>query len=211
RYQDWLAPLGVPIRVDTDVNGAALGEWLAGAGQGCHSVAYTTVGTGIGTGVVSGGHPLAGFTHFESGHIRVPHDRALDPYAGCCPYHGDCLEGLASGPAIAARYGTPFEELPDQAPAVALIAGYLADLAANLVLLHAPERLIFGGGAMKAPGMLEALRQATEQRLAGYVAGPAGEPGLTNYVVTPALGDLAGITGAVELGRLSVAQPATPA
>lgn len=211
RYQDWLAPLDVPIRVDTDVNGAALGEWLSGAGRGCHSVAYTTVGTGIGTGIVSGGRPLAGYTHFESGHIRVPHDRTLDPFAGSCPYHGDCLEGLASGPAIAARYGMAFEELPDQAPAVALIAGYLADLAANLVLLHAPERLIFGGGAMKAPGMLASLRAATERRLAGYVAGPAGEPGLASYVVAPALGDLAGITGAVELGRLSVAQPETAA
>lgn len=211
RFQDWLAPLGLPIRVDTDVNAAALGEWLAGAGQGCATLAYTTVGTGIGTGIVSRGQPLAGFTHFESGHIRVPHDHAADPFAGVCPYHGDCLEGLASGPAIAARYGMPFEDLPDQAPAIALIAGYLADLATNLVLLHAPDRLVFGGGAMKAPGMLEALRRAVERRLAGYVSGPAGEPGLGTYVVAPALGDLAGITGAVQLACLSVAQPGAPA
>ena len=211
RFADWLAPLGVPITVDTDVNGAALGESLAGAGQGCGTVAYTTVGTGIGTGVVTAGRPLAGFTHFESGHIRVPHDRTADPFDGICPYHGDCLEGLACGPAIAARFGASFEELADPAAAVALIAGYLADLAANLVLLHAPDRLIFGGGVMKAPGMLEALRAGTEQRLAGYASGPAGEPGLVRYVVTPALGDLAGITGAVELGRLSVAQSVTPA
>lgn len=211
RFQDWLAPLGVPIRIDTDVNGAAMGESIAGAGQSCRTVAYTTVGTGIGTGVVSHGRPLAGFTHFESGHIRVPHDRTADPFAGLCPYHGDCVEGLASGPAIAARFGTSFESLADPAPAVALIAGYLADLATNLVLLHAPDRLIFGGGVMKAPGMLEALRAATALRLAGYIAGPAGEPGLENYVVPPALGDLAGITGAVQLGRLSVAQRESPA
>lgn len=211
RFQDWLAPLGAPVRVDTDVNGAALGEWLAGAGRGCATLAYTTVGTGIGTGIVRHGRPLAGYTHYESGHIRVPHDRLADPFAGTCPYHGDCLEGLASGPAIAARYGCRFEDLPDPAAAVELIAGYLADLAANLVLLHAPDRLIFGGGAMKAPGMIEELRRATAARLGGYVSGPAGEPGLAEYVVAPALGDLAGITGAVELGRLSVAQRAAAA
>ena len=206
RFHDWLAPLGVPLRVDTDVNGAALGEWMAGAGRGCRTVAYTTVGTGIGTGVVHDGRSLAGFTHYESGHIRVAHDPAHDPFPGTCPYHGDCLEGLACGPAIAARYGMPFEEMVDPTAAVGLIAGYLADLATALVLLHAPDRLVFGGGVMKAPGMLAALRRETELRLGKYVSGPAGEPGLENYIVAPGLGDLAGITGAVALGRMSVAQ-----
>lgn len=204
-FHAWLAPLGVPLKVDTDVNGAALGEWLAGAGQGCRTLAYTTVGTGIGTGVVHNGKSRSGFTHYESGHIRVPHDRQRDPFKGICPYHGDCIEGLASGPAIVARFGASLSELADPAPAVALIADYLADLAANLVLLHAPDRLVFGGGVMKAPGMLDALRRATAARLGGYISGPAGEPGLGQYVVAPGLGDLAGITGAVALGRMSIA------
>lgn len=210
RFQDWLAPLDVPMRVDTDVNAAALGEWLFGAGQGCRTLAYTTVGTGIGTGVVHDGEPRIGFTHYESGHIRVPHDHGRDPFPGICPYHGDCLEGLASGPAIAARFGSGMDGLADPREAVALIASYLADLAANLILLHAPDRLVFGGGVMKAPRMLAALRAETRDRLAGYFSSPRWEPGLENCVVAPGLGDLSGISGAVALGRMSVAQRKSP-
>ena len=201
RFHDALAEFGAPLVVDTDVNGAALGEWQAGAGQGCTTLAYTTVGTGIGTGVVHAGRPLAGFSHYESGHIRVPHDLARDPFAGICPFHGDCLEGLAAGPAIKARYGQSLDAMADCTAAVDLVASYLADLAANLILLHAPDRLIFGGGVMKAPGLLPALRRLTEARLAGYIAHPRLDPGLETYIVGPGLGDLAGITGAIELGR----------
>lgn len=210
-FVDWLSPLGAALRIDTDVNGAALGEALAGAGQGCRTLAYTTVGTGIGTGVVQSGRPVAGFSHFESGHIRVPHDRACDSFAGTCPFHGDCLEGLASGPAIKARFGESLDAIADPAAAVALVAGYLSDLAANLVLLHAPDRLIFGGGVMKAPGLLAALRRETEKRLAGYIAHPRLDPGLERYIVSPGLGDQAGITGAIELGRQAIAQGTRPA
>lgn len=198
--RDWLAPLGAPLAIDTDVNGAALGEWQSGAGQGCDTLAYTTVGTGIGTGVIHAGHPRAGFAHFEAGHIRVPHDLTQDPFAGTCPFHGDCLEGLASGSAIAQRYGENLEAMKHPAAAIALVAGYLADLATNLVLLHAPDRLVFGGGVMKAAGLLAALRRETERRLAGYIAHPRLDPGLERYIVGPALGDLAGITGAIILG-----------
>jgi len=206
-----LAPLGVPLRVDTDVNGAALGEWLAGAGQGCRTLAYTTVGTGVGTGVVHEGRPLFGFSHFEAGHIRVPHDRAADPFAGICSFHGDCLEGLASGSAIKARFGRSLDALEDGAAAIELVAGYLADLAVALVLLHAPDRLIFGGGVMKTPGLIAALRRRTEARLAGYVAHPRLDPGLERYIQSPGLGDLAGITGAIELGRQAIARGASAA
>jgi fructokinase len=117
--------------------------------------------------------------------------------------HGDCLEGLASGPAIAARWG---RELDGGAANVALIAGYLGQLAASLVLLHMPERLVFGGGVMKAPGLIEALRRATERHLAGYVRSPHLDPGLERYICPPALGDDAGITGAILLGRHAMAQ-----
>jgi fructokinase len=193
-----LAGFGVPIALETDVNAAALGEWLSGAGQGARTLAYTTVGTGIGTGVLKDGVPLAGIGHYEAGHVRVPRD-AADGFAGECPYHGDCLEGLAAGPAISKRWGRSLDQLgPDE---IATIAGYLADFACDLVLLHMPERLIFGGGVSKAPGLIEALRRRTEERLAGYVAHPALDPGLEGYITTPALGDDAGIRGAIELGR----------
>jgi fructokinase len=198
-YPKALAEFGVPLAIDTDVNAAALGEWLAGAGQGCGSLAYTTVGTGVGTGVLRDGRPMSGIGHYEAGHVRVPHDSAPDGFAGICRYHRDCLEGLASGPAIAARWGAGLDRLG--VAEVATVAGYLADFAASLVLLHMPERLIFGGGVMKAPGLLDALRSTTETRLAGYVAHPALDPGLERYIVAPALGDAAGITGAAELGR----------
>ncbi|MFM5930700.1 MAG: ROK family protein [Novosphingobium sp.] len=205
RFHDALGEFGAPIVVDTDVNGAALGEWAQGAGQGCRTIAYTTVGTGIGTGVVCDGRSLAGFSHYEAGHITVARDPAADPFPGRCPYHGDCLEGLASGPAIEDRWGTSLSKLASPADKIALIAGYLGQLAANLVLMHMPDRLVFGGGVMKAPGLIEALRLATERRLAGYVQAPQLDPGLERYIVTPGLGDEAGITGAVLLGKRALA------
>lgn len=204
RFQDVLAGFAAPVVVDTDVNGAAIGEWLAGAGRGCKTLAYTTIGTGIGTGVVRDGRSLMGISHFESGHIMPPHDRALDPFAGICPFHGGCLEGLASGPAIAARFGTSLDQLG--AEAVELVADYVAHLAATLVLLHMPDRLIFGGGVMKAPGLIEAVRRKTEKALAGYVRHPRLDAGLASYIATPGLGDDAGITGAIELGRQAIAR-----
>lgn len=196
-YGKALSDFRVPIAVDTDVSGAALGEYLVGAGQGCSTVAYTTVGTGIGTGVVKHGVPVTGFSHYESGHIRPVRDPASDPFAGSCPYHGDCLEGLASGPAILKRWGHDLSQANSEQ--IALVAGYVADLAATLVLLHMPDRLIFGGGVLKAPGLMESLREQTRAKLAGYV--PAYDGDLTDRIVAPALGDDAGITGAIELGR----------
>lgn len=206
RFHDVLGEFGAPIAVDTDVNGAALGEWLKGAGQGCTTLAYTTVGTGIGTGVVHKGKPLMGFSHYESGHIQPPRDAAVDPFAGACPFHGDCLEGLAAGPAIEARWGQSLSELGSPPEKVELIAGYIAHLAASLVLLHMPDRLIFGGGVMKAPGLLQAVRRQTERKLAGYVRAPQLDPGLEQFIVAPGLGDHAGIAGAIELGRIAADQ-----
>jgi fructokinase len=200
-YRDALGRFGVPIIVDTDVNGAALGEWERGAGRGCRTLAYTTVGTGIGSGVLRDGQSLMGFSHFESGHIPVPHDRARDPYDGFCPYHGDCLEGLAAGPAIERRWGSSLSKLASPADKIALIADYVSQLAVSLILLHMPDRLVLGGGVMKTPGLIAALRKATEARLAGYIQAPQLDPGLEHYIVPPGLGDEAGITGAIALGR----------
>ena len=205
RFQDVLGEFAAPLAIDTDVNGAALGEWALGAGQGCTTIAYTTVGTGIGSGVLHAGRPLAGFSHYESGHIPVARSADDQQFAGICPFHGDCLEGLASGPAVAARWGG---ELAGDPAATALVAGYVAQLAASLVLLHMPERLVFGGGVMKAPGLIPALRRATERRLAGYIRSPRLDPGLETYICGPALGDDAGITGAILLGRQALAPAA---
>lgn len=203
RFHDALGRFGAPIMVDTDVNGAAIGEWMAGAGQGCRTLAYTTIGTGVGTGVVQDGRSLMGISHFESGHIVPPRDSTRDPFPGICPFHGDCLEGLACGPAIERRWGKSLDQLG--AGEAGLIASYIAHLASTLVLLHMPDRLIFGGGVMKAPGLIEAVRHETAARLNGYVTHPRLDADLENYIVTPGLGDDAGITGAIELGRQALA------
>jgi fructokinase len=196
-FIDALARFHAPLALDTDVNAAALGEWLKGAGQGCGSLGYTTIGTGIGTGVLKQGAVLAGWSHYESGHLLVRRDPRRDGFEGVCPFHRDCLEGLASGPAIMARWGHDLSSASEDQ--VALIADYAAQLAAALVLLHRPERLIFGGGVAKAPGMIERLRTLTREKLGGYI--PEWDEDLTHRIVPPALGDQAGITGAIELGR----------
>ncbi len=196
-FVEALAGFGAPLGLETDVNVAALGEWLAGAGRGCGSLAYTTIGTGIGSGVLKDGAVLSGWSHYESGHLLVRRDPARDPFAGACPFHGDCLEGLASGPAIKARWGHDLSSAGEDR--IALVADYAAQLAGALVLLHRPERLIFGGGVMKAPGMIEAIRTATRDKLAGYIA--EWDEDLSARIVLPALGDDAGVTGAIELGR----------
>ncbi|RPF71161.1 ROK family protein [Aurantiacibacter spongiae] len=198
-----LGPFGVPLAIDTDVTGAALGEWLGGAGAGRGTVVYTTVGTGIGTGVISGGRPLAGSGHYEAGHIR-PARGAGDDWPGICPYHGDCLEGLASGPAIMARWEHDLSA--GSAQEIGLIADYLAEMHAALVLLHMPDIAILGGGVAKAPGLIEAVRAKTRAKLAGYVE--SWDTDLGAHIVPPALGDLAGLAGAVELGRQALCESA---
>ena len=200
-WVDGLSRLGCPVTVDTDVNGAALGEWRHGAGKGHSTLAYVTVGTGIGAGVLKNGRSLSGAGHFEMGHIYPPHDYETDPFPGRCPFHKDCLEGLASGPAIMDRWGLTLSEMPAGHPAFALQAGYLAHLAATIILTHMPDRIIFGGSVMKAPGLMERLRAATRILLAGYFScGPAGGD-LTDYLVPPALGDHSGVTGALAMAE----------
>src|SRR5688500_5656056 len=152
------AALRVPVAFDTDVNAAALAEQRWGAGQRLGTLVYVTVGTGIGGGAVVDGRPLHGLVHPEMGHVRVPHDRARDPFDGICPAHGDCWEGLATAPAIAARWGRPPETLPDDHPAWALEARYLALGLANLVLTLSPERVVLGGGVMARAALYPLVR-----------------------------------------------------
>lgn len=189
----------LPVAFNTDVNGAALAEARWGAGQGLSSLVYITVGTGIGAGVLVGGRPLQGFSHPELGHVRVAR-AAGDAWPGSCPYHGDCVEGLASGPAIAARTGKPAQELPPEHPVWDSVAFALGQLLHTLVLAMAPQRILLGGGVMQArPGLFPRIRQTLATSLRGYIEAKEIQEELDTYVVPPALGDLAGPLGALAL------------
>lgn len=192
--------LGVPVGFDTDVAAAALAEHRWGAAQDVSDVVYVTVGTGIGGGVLVGGEPVHGMVHPEMGHMLVPRHPDDVDFAGCCPFHGGaCLEGLASGPAIAARWSTPAESLPPDHPAWDVEAYYLGTFAANLVLTLSPERIVIGGGVSKAPGLAAKVRARLVDALAGYVSTPQIEDSVDEYLVAPALGDDAGVAGALVL------------
>ena len=193
--------LRVPIAFDTDVAAAALGELRWGAGRGAESVCYVTVGTGIGTGLVSGGRPWHGLVHPEGGHMRVPHDRDRDPFAGNCPMHGDCWEGLASGGAMAERWGARPEELEEGHPGWALEADYLALGILNLTLVASPERVIIGGGVLEHPPLLGMVRERLPGLMGGYIGAPELGPDIDRYLVAPGLGDRAGVLGAIALAQ----------
>lgn len=194
--------LGVPIALDTDVGVAALGEWRYGAATGLDTFCYITVGTGIGGGAVVNGAMLHGLLSPEFGHIRVPHDRERDPFDGSCPYHGDCLEGLASGEAIRQRWGHAGQQLDDDA-VWQLEAEYLALALVNLACMMSPQRIVIGGGVAKQPALLPRVRRRLRELLAGYLRVPElTEPdAIDRYVVAPRLGDQAGVIGALELAR----------
>lgn len=196
-----VAPLadrfGVPVHLDTDVNGAALGEGRWGAARGMRDFAYITVGTGIGVGLVVNGAAVHGMLHPEAGHLLVRRDPLKDPYAGHCPFHGDCLEGLACGPAIAARVGQPAEQLGDDHPVWPLVGDYIGQLCASLLLITAPRRIILGGGVGQRPGVLRAAEQAMRQHLAGYLQSPAFD---ADIIVPPGLDNLSGVLGAIVVG-----------
>lgn len=201
----FLQRFNCPVVIDTDVNAAALAEARLGAGRNCDTLVYVTVGTGIGGGIYTNGHTHKGSLHPELGHIRVQrHAEDLD-FTGICPFHGDCLEGLASGPAILARYGTALDMLPATHPAFTIIAGYLGQLTATLILLLAPQRILFGGGVMQQQQLFPLLRDSTAALLKGY-AGLGERPWLDTAVLAPALGQSAGITGALLLARERVDQ-----
>ena len=191
--------LAVPVAFDTDVNAAALGEHRWGAAQGLEAMCYITVGTGIGGGVVVGGRPLHGLLHPEFGHLRIPHDRDADPFDGVCPFHGDCWEGLAAGPAITARWGKPAEELDDVEAVWQLEAGYLALGLASVISILSPERIVIGGGVMNAPALLSLVRDEVAALVNGYLPVPALGPEIADYIVPPALGRRAGVLGAIAL------------
>ncbi len=193
--------LGVPIAFDTDVAAAALGEHRWGAGRGAESICYLTVGTGIGTGLVLDGRPWHGLVHPEGGHMRLPHDRERDPFAGSCPMHGDCWEGLASAGAMAARWGARPEELAEDHPGWALEADYLALGILNLTLVASPERIVIGGGLLEHRPLLGMVRERLPALINGYLEAPELGPEMDRYLVAPELGDRAGVLGAIALAQ----------
>jgi fructokinase len=197
----------VPVVVDTDVNAAALGEHLYGAGRDADPLVYVTVGTGVGGGVIVHGEPLHGLVHPEIGHLQVPvptGSRAVRPECQC-RYHRACLEGFVSGPALAKRWGVASaRDLADDSPAWEEAAGILAHGLVNLILTLSPRRIILGGGVMHRPGLIGVVREHVSAILNGYVKSPelAGE--IDSYIVPPGLGDFSGLKGALAMAMLEV-------
>ncbi len=189
----------IPIGFDTDVNGAALGELLWGRAKGLKSSLYITVGTGIGAGAVVEGNMVHGLLHPEMGHIMVKRHKD-DRYKGICPYHKDCLEGLASGPAIEARWGQKAYELGEDHQAWKVEAYYLAQALVNFILILSPEKIIMGGGVMKQKQLFPLIREEVRKMLNNYLAKDEILLDNNDYIVAPLLGDNAGLSGAIALG-----------
>jgi fructokinase len=194
--------LAVPVAIDTDVNAAALAEHRLGSGQGDDPCVYITVGTGIGVGVIIGGAPLHGLLHPEFGHLAAP---AWCDFEGVCPFHGRCLEGVASAHALTVRTGKEPASLLDDDPVWALEARYLAALLAACVLAYAPRRIVLGGGVCERPGLIERVRRELVSQLQGYVPRHAlSHEGVDDYVRRPHHGTRAGLVGAFLLGEAAL-------
>jgi fructokinase len=191
--------LNLPIAMDMDVVTAGLGEAKWGASMGFDPSLYLTIGTGIGGGFIVNGKPLRGLVSLEMGHIRIPHDPGLDPFRGACPYHGDCFEGLASGPAIQARFGQRAETLSNDDPFWDVEAGYIAYALTNYILTLAPKKIILGGGIMQKDFMFKKIRARVKALLNDYLNHPTLINHMDEYIVPPALGSRAGVLGAIAL------------
>ena len=190
-----------PVGIESDVNGAALAEAAWDIGRPINHLAYVTVGTGIGVGIVKSGSVTNGTSHPEIGHIRVPrHVKDVD-FAGVCPFHGDCLEGLASGPAIFERWQATLSNLDPHHLAHDIEAFYLGQLAANITLHHRPEVIIFGGGVSQTPGLMPRIRKECQSALGGYLPGLDSSDAMTSLIQPPRLGTDSGIRGAYMLGK----------
>jgi fructokinase len=188
--------LQVPIAFTTDVNAAAYGEYVKGHGQGLSSIVYYTIGTGVGGGAIQQGQFIEGFSHPEMGHILV-RQHPDDHFEGACPYHQNCLEGLAAGPALEKRFGVKGQDLPVDHEYWEIEAYYIAQCAITATLQLSPERIIFGGGVMQQEHMVQRVRAIFKDLLNDYVK----TPDLTQYIVTPALANNAGTIGCLALAR----------
>ncbi len=186
--------LGVPAAIDTDVNGAALAEHRWGAARDCSVAAYVTIGTGLGGGITVDGRAIQGNSHPEIGHFLLARHPVDRDFAGVCPFHGDCAEGLISGPAIIARWGASLSDLAQGHPGRAIVADYVGQLCVTLQAMVAPQRIILGGGVSKAPGLIDAAIGAANAQAAGYF--PVD---FADIVTAPGLGENSGLLGAFLL------------
>lgn len=191
--------IDVPYGWDTDVNAAALGEATWGAAKGLDSCVYYTIGTGIGVGVYAEGKLVHGLVHPEGGHV-LTRRHGKDDFEGVCPYHGDCLEGMAAGPAIEKRWKVKGSELPPDHPAWEIEAFYIGQALANTILLLSPKKIILGGGVMHQLQLFPLIRAEVQNNLRKYVNSSTILQEIDTYIVPPALGDNAGLLGAVALG-----------
>jgi fructokinase len=191
--------INLPIAVDMDVAVAGLGEAKWGASKNDTHSLYLTIGTGIGGGYIIHGQPLRGLVSLEMGHIRLARNPQLDPFQGACPYHGDCFEGLAAGPAVEKRFSQRGETLPDDHPFWDVEAGYIAQALVNYTLSLAPQRIIIGGGVMQKDFMFPAVRRKVQELLNGYINHAMILKHIDEYIVPPALGGRSGVLGAIAL------------
>jgi fructokinase len=192
----------VPLAFDLDVNAAAFGEYASiSRVEQLDSLVYFTIGTGIGAGLIINGKVIHGLTHPEAGHIRLPHDRKKDPFPGICRFHGDCFEGLASGPAVALRWRKPAERLPDSHPFWEQEALYIACALVNVILMVSPQRIVLGGGVMERRLLFPLIRYKVQKLLNGYIGSPVLAGTMENYIVPPALGKRSGVLGALGMAK----------
>lgn len=185
---------GCPVGIETDVNGAALAESKWGAGRDKRSLLYVTIGTGVGGGFIAGGRLLRGASHPEMGHIRVPRHSGDMGFAGHCPFHGDCLEGLVAGPAILSRWGKSLSELGETESEI--IAWYLGQAVVTWQAILQPDRIVLGGGVTATPGLLDRIRASAAKAGGGYFAGNPHD-----IVVAPGLGADSGLLGALAVAH----------
>ena len=193
----------VPMEFDTDVNGAALAEAWWGAGKGLKNIIYITVGTGIGAGAVVNGTMLQGLTHPEMGHIFLK-KHPDDKFQGRCPFHKDCLEGMAAGPAIEDRWGKKGQEMANDDRVWEMEAYYLAQALMNYILILSPQKIIMGGGVMKQQQLFPLIRKYVQEFLNNYVYKREILEKIDEYIVYPGLGDEAGFTGSIALGKIAL-------
>ena len=193
--------LNVPVAFDSDVNAAVLAEWRWGAAQACDPALYLTIGTGIGGGVILGGRVLHGLLHPEMGHLHMNRDPTRDPFTGSCPFHSDCFEGLAAGPAVEERWGQTAESLPPHHPAWELEAQYIARALTAFVYILSPQRIVVGGGIMEQLHLFPMVRDKVKALLNGYIQSEHILERIDQYIVPPALGNRAGVLGALAMAE----------
>jgi fructokinase len=194
----------IPIFFELDVNAAAFGEYFwVSENQSIDPLVYFTIGTGIGAGLIVNGKIIHGLMHPEAGHMQIPHDWQIDPYKGFCSYHGDCFEGLASGPAMKDRWRQSPEMFGDEHPAWELEANYIAHALVNVICLLSPKRIILGGGVMQQPNLITLVRNKVLNLLNNYIHSPDILEHIDNVIVPPFLGDRSGVLGAIALASLA--------